>query len=519
MSFKNIVKFGLLVGATGIFIDAAIAHGIFWENDPYWTYWITKTFLISTSFILGTALLGTGILRGAIITIFFTAVLQAYYSWFAPVGLPQEPMWFIVKDMWTEGYVTHYLTIFTGYLFALWIWKRNGGRAKEEASEEARSLATWSLTTAVLIVVLDGVITQGILLRNFPGITYFIQHLLISCVFVSAWSVFMGFDEEGQIAGGFTLSLLYVLYGMFLSPTGLPGPNPHYLGYSDLWFKTFPGVLISALMAFAITTKSLPKSSSIKALTVILIIFSFFTVSPRVVLAKEGIPANVSTKGDGKMIIGNEPYNLDSSIPMNGTINIEVENVGDRWSPLMNQDIVNIVAEFNSGGTQYKITIDKPMVRHPLGKYTTWFGVTYHQRMHGNTGIGTNKLPDMVADVAVWGYARVEKNNQLIAKMAPAHVMVMKEGTIKGITLEVDAEDKNLIGVDNGYINVIWPNIDSFNLDSRIMSTRKLLGYVIFLILIGILINLINKVEKLIPEKTSLKVPVNKGKKKIRKNK
>src|SRR5205814_1851264 len=26
----------------------ALGHALSWENDPYWTYWITKTFLIAT---------------------------------------------------------------------------------------------------------------------------------------------------------------------------------------------------------------------------------------------------------------------------------------------------------------------------------------------------------------------------------------------------------------------------------------------------------------------------------------
>lgn len=48
LTHKDTIKFGVLVGFAAIFIDAAIAHGLFWENDPYWTYWITKTFLITT---------------------------------------------------------------------------------------------------------------------------------------------------------------------------------------------------------------------------------------------------------------------------------------------------------------------------------------------------------------------------------------------------------------------------------------------------------------------------------------
>ena len=50
LSVRDTAKFGILTGLAAIFIDATIAHGLFWENDPYWTYWITKSFLIATVF-------------------------------------------------------------------------------------------------------------------------------------------------------------------------------------------------------------------------------------------------------------------------------------------------------------------------------------------------------------------------------------------------------------------------------------------------------------------------------------
>jgi hypothetical protein len=90
---SDVARFGILVGFSAIFIDASIAHGLFWENDPYWTYWITKTFLITTVFTIGTAFLGVGITRGLVITAVHTLILEIYYQWFAPVGLPQEPEW------------------------------------------------------------------------------------------------------------------------------------------------------------------------------------------------------------------------------------------------------------------------------------------------------------------------------------------------------------------------------------------------------------------------------------------
>src|SRR3954469_12949625 len=81
-------KFGLLVGLTAIFMDASIAHGLWWENDPYWTYWVTKTFLITTVFTAGTIVLGVGIVQGLILTLVHTLILEIYYQFLSPIGLP-----------------------------------------------------------------------------------------------------------------------------------------------------------------------------------------------------------------------------------------------------------------------------------------------------------------------------------------------------------------------------------------------------------------------------------------------
>src|SRR4051812_21244323 len=91
LSLKDALKFSLLTALCGIFVDAVIAHGLFWDNDPYWTYWVTKTFLITSVFLVGTAFLGLGWKPGLLLTALHTLILEIYYQWLAPVGLPQEP--------------------------------------------------------------------------------------------------------------------------------------------------------------------------------------------------------------------------------------------------------------------------------------------------------------------------------------------------------------------------------------------------------------------------------------------
>lgn len=90
-STRDLAKFTAAVALFAILADAAIGHALLWENDPYWTYWITKTFLIATVFALGTAWFGTGAGRGAVITAVHTIVLTVYYWSLSPIGLPSHP--------------------------------------------------------------------------------------------------------------------------------------------------------------------------------------------------------------------------------------------------------------------------------------------------------------------------------------------------------------------------------------------------------------------------------------------
>ena len=76
LNAREVVEFSVITGFAAILVDAVLAHGLFWENDPYWTYWITKTLLITTVFALGTAFFGIGIRQGLAITAVHTLILE-----------------------------------------------------------------------------------------------------------------------------------------------------------------------------------------------------------------------------------------------------------------------------------------------------------------------------------------------------------------------------------------------------------------------------------------------------------
>lgn len=482
LTHKDTIKFGVLVGFAAIFIDAAIAHGLFWENDPYWTYWITKTFLITTVFTLGTAFLGIGFVQGAAITVVHTLILEAYYEWFSPVGLPQEPMWLPFEDIWTLGIVAHYLSIFGGYLIALWIWRRRGFAVKASV----RSFTLTVLGSAIAVLVLDGIITQGLLLREFPGVTFYIQRLLIAFVFLFGWFSYTGRDTASWATGALLLSLVWTTYSMYLSPTGLPAEDPTYLGYNALWVRSFPGSLIAALIGLWIVNAPIrrlnfPLSAAIMGLAAVLAI-----ALPTVMPDEEGLAASASSSGEAMMVVGENPVDMDSTIPAEGTITLETVDNGNRWSHLQNIDEMDVTAEFTADGNSYQVTINQAQPRHPLGWYTTWFGVVYEAEMHGDTGIGTSKLPKVTPEIALWGWAEVSLNDEVIDRMASAHVMVMTDDPLRGVMLEVATEDKSLLALPDGYINVVWPEVGALEQPKAYERNRQWFGWLVMLGIIGL---------------------------------
>ncbi|HKY51125.1 MAG TPA: hypothetical protein VJP45_07700 [Candidatus Limnocylindria bacterium] len=258
-------QFGIAVGLAAIFMDAAIAHGLFWENDPYWTYWVTKTFLITTVFTVGTVFLGIGIWQGLALTLVHTLVLEIYYQWFSPIGLPQEPQWLSFKDLWQVGFLAHYLVILAGYFIALWAWRRIP-RARPLAETDTRAVALLALGGAVVVVILDAILTQAILMGSFPGLTFFVQRLLIAVVFLFIWASFIGFSGVGWIAAALLLALVWTTYQMYLGTAGSPSEAPwitglpplqptRFMDYEDLWLRNLPGDLIAALVGLFLVTR------------------------------------------------------------------------------------------------------------------------------------------------------------------------------------------------------------------------------------------------------------------------
>jgi hypothetical protein len=251
---REVAKFGVMVGFFGIFYDAALAHGLFWENDPYWTYWITKTFLITTVFSLATAFFGIGLAQGVIGTAVHTLILEVYYQWLSPIGLPREPQWLSFDHVWITGVPVHYAVIFAGYLTALWLWRRRPA-VTTAWRVSPRRLGVFALVATVLVLALDAIITQGLILRENPGLTFFVVRALISVAFFFALGAYVGLDLVGVVVGSALLALTWTTYGMYLGPTGLPWGEIRYPGYEAHWLRSFPGQLIAMLIGIWIAAR------------------------------------------------------------------------------------------------------------------------------------------------------------------------------------------------------------------------------------------------------------------------
>ena len=484
LSVRGTAKFGLLTALCAIFIDAVIAHGLFWENDPYWTYWITKSFLIATVFIIGTALLGIGLVQGLVITAVHTLILEIYYEWLAPIGLPQEPEWLDFNHLWVTGFPVHYLAILIGYLMALWIWRRADAVPERQAARTADdgprvtpgALAVSSLIAVLLILVLSGIITHAILLGEFPGITYFVQHLLIGFVFIYLWSAYVGAGDRGWIVGALMLSLVWTAYGIYLGPVGLPD-HVRYLGFQELWMRAFPGDFLAALIGLFVAVRLLPRLAPRNARYALPVLALVLVVPDTAEAKPKGLHASASASGAAHRVAGPNPVDLQSASPAQGAIRIRVIEGGNRWSHVQSSDGVELLADFTAADGRYRVVVDKAMPRHPLGKYTTWNGVAFNHDMHGETGIGTSKLPLMKPEISLYGWGKVYRDGQLVAAMAPVHAMVSSKQPMAGVMLEVDTEDKSLRDVPDGYLTVHWPQVAALSMPRGAMRERELIGW------------------------------------------
>ncbi len=493
---RDVAKFTAAVALLAIFWDAAVGHGLTWENDPYWSYWVTKTFLIATIFGLGTAWFGIGEGRGAIITAVHTVVLTVYYWSFSPIGLPSSPNWLDLEHTWITGLPIHFAVIYLGYLSALWLWRRRD-RAAAEAEDSARS-GVAALIASVAIVVLAGLLAS-LALGEFPGVTWFLVRLLITVPFLLLWWAAAGRDRISAVAGGVTLAFIWATYGQFVGPSGLPdlplrifstdAPPAfvRWLDYKELWGISLPIYIVVMVGVLVLASRGLAgagrgRRAAVAAAAIAALLFTTgLTVSPE----NRGLTARFTASGTARVETG-PFYSGQFSPPGTGTIEITATDMGDRVSPLEPHDRLVIEASLRAGGHTYEVVVAKPMVSDPLGRFTTWWGVGFDVWHHGKSGIGTDQIRPVHSELAAFGLGDLTVDGQVVARGAPVHVMTMPFGTEQNKVLDLEVGDPAagaLPGVPAGHLRAVW---DSFSGDvpKGLETTRYLVGDIVLLALL-----------------------------------
>lgn len=497
LSSRDTAKFAAGVALLAIFWDAAVGHGLTWENDPYWTYWVTKTFLIFTVFGLGTAWLGIGVARGAVITAVHTLVLTVYYWTFSPIGLPSSPDWLDLEHTWLTGLPIHFGVIYLGYLATLWLWRRRAVVVDRPAGREALV----ALIAGVAVVVLAGGVS-ALVLYDWPGVTYFLVRLLITVPFLLLWFALAGRDWVAAVAGAVTLAFIWATYGEYLGPVGLPDtplrildqePPPATSGWLDFrenWLISLPVYLITMTVVLLGTARALAANtrrprrdrSGLAAPLAIVAALVAPILLANIWVDSGGENARLEAAGAAQVERGN--WYSDDLAPTQAQLTLEAEDHIRKVTPLPPHDQLEIAATIeHPDGQTYEVAVDQAMVSDPLGRHTTWWGVGLDVWHHGKSGIGTDQIPAVRADVAVFGLGEVAVDGRPFAVNVPVHVMT-GEGEFGG-RLELDVGDPAALvpGLPDGHLRVVWSDYTG-GVDRDSEWTHYVVGDLVLLLLL-----------------------------------
>lgn len=498
LSTRETAKFAGGAALLAIFWDAAVGHGLTWENDPFWTYWITKTFLIFTVFALGTAWLGVGVVRGALITFVHTLILTVYYWTLSPIGTPSSPEWLDLEHTWITGMPIHFGVIYLGYLSGLWLWRRRPHAP--DAHPQVSALAV--LVVAVLIVALAGGLSS-LALGAWPGVTFFVVRLLITVPFVFILIGLVGRDGAAAAAGAIVLAFVWATYGEYLGPLGLPDtpvrvfdeqPPPaesYWLDYRDLWLISLPIYLAAMAATLFVAVRLLPggsgasrsRGTAVGGLAAVAVIGGAPALANAWV-EHGGERAAVSSAGAPQIERG--AWFSGQLQPAQATLRLVAENHANKVTPLPPHDELLVDATISPApGTQYRVVANKPMVSDPMGRHTTWRGVGIDVWHHGRSGIGTNEIAATRSDVAVFGLGTVSRNGRPIATGVPVHVMTGHGDDDEALALHVGnpADPAGVPRLPDGHLRVIW-TAHAGDVDASKHSERYWLGNAVLVLLL-----------------------------------
>lgn len=131
-----------------------------------------------------------------------------------------------------------------------------------------------------------------------------------------------------------------------------------------------------------------------------------------------------------------------------GEYSLSVLDVNDEDSPDSDDRVEDVTIQYQrANGTGFLIdNIDIIHKEDGSGDHTFFGGVGYDKQMHGNTGIGTNLMPQLNAEITLWGTADLKNlNGEVLDTGRLIHIMTgsrVRTDDLKLITaVETDESD------------------------------------------------------------------------------
>jgi hypothetical protein len=504
-SVGDLVKFASVAAVIAMLADAVVGHALLWHNDPYWTYWVTDTLLLATVFGVGTALLGAGIARGAVLTAAQVLILTTYYWSLSPVGLPADAEWLDLQHTWVTGPPVHFGVYYLGYLVALWLWRRRRALARRTAPTRIDDVelhlqvavaALFALATAAGIVLSAGLL-QSLVLQEFPGVTWFVMRTVILVPFTLGWWALAGHDRSAAVGGGLLAAALLLAYGHYLGPIGLPDtdlrviaqdPPPsdvHWLTYREEFLVMAPGVVLLSVVAFCVASRAqgnrrwTPVSSTAKVAvaTGLAVILAAGLLAARSI---EAADRTVTVSGEGQAHATLRSTQGEDPIAVNADLVMRVTQGNTTRSPHPPHDLVHLDATvIHPDGSRYALSADRPLVSEPGGRFTTWGGVDFDAWHHGRSGIGGDAGGPVRSEVAVFAVGTLRVDGAVAATGVPIHAVTVDGG---GVELHLGDREAPVVHHD-APLRVVWDQRRGTSPEGP-ERARNLLGSVVLLALL-----------------------------------
>ena len=172
-----------------------------------------------------------------------------------------------------------------------------------------------------------------------------------------------------------------------------------------------------------------------------------------------------------------------------GTYELTVRDDVDVDSPNSTDAVTGVKIMFTANNGK-KFMIDEIKIIHKpngAGDHSFFGGVGLNKMMHGNTGIGTDLMPKMLAYITLWGLVDLKdaETGEVVAANRVAHIMTASRVRDKDMMLipetEKDASNHDtwvaethvilipfdmqgnmspVPGTDHGFIHMMWENVE-----------------------------------------------------------